>query len=354
MSPVRILDRYFLAEVLRIFFLFVICFFALFVLIDYTSRGNNLHLNLSEMAEYYLYLLIRRVEILFPFALLVATIRTVCQANARSQLAALLAGGIPYRRIFLPLLFLGFTMVLLLYANNEFLLPGSMQIVRQVEESVALKNATFEEHQVVHSLTLNDESRYLYRAYDSIQERFLDGYWIRTLDDIYRIKSLSLHSIPATGYFVEHLERVADGTLLVTETFETLSLKGFIVDKTALNEVLMPPSDRPLLSLWRHLLPQSQMMTVEQAHVHGAFYRKLTMPWLGLLAALGPIPFCARFRRQIPIFYIYCVSLFAIAATYMWISAGTILVQAQVFSAFWVLFVPMALFVLGTILRFFR
>ena len=49
----RVTDRYFFCDSLKTFLLIIICFFALFFLIDYSSRGSSFQLRGFELAVYY-------------------------------------------------------------------------------------------------------------------------------------------------------------------------------------------------------------------------------------------------------------------------------------------------------------
>lgn len=344
--PGKVMDRYFIFETLRTFLLVLVCFFALFVLIDYTSRSSSLHLNGAEIAVYYSHLFVRRVEILAPFALLVAVVRIVCQANSRYELAAMMACGISLRRLLRPIAAIGLGLTLLLFLNSEFLVPDSMLSLRRVEDAYAQKSHQKKKNTAVNSLVLSDGSRLIYKSYDSSQEQFLDLYWFRSLDDIYRMKALLIRRLPPLGYFVERFERNDRGQLLLKDTASEQELKQMSFDEPALNEALTPPSDRSLRALWQKLPSEAKPLSNEEAQVQGAFYRKLVMPWLAFLACIGAVPFCARFRRPVPAFMLYCACLTGILMIYLWISAASILAQSQVLAPIWGLALPMSALVI--------
>ena len=65
------------------------------------------------------------------------------------------------------------------------------------------------------------------------------------------------------------------------------------------------------------------------------------MPWLGLLACFAPCSFCVRFRRPVPVFFLYCGFLTVLVLAYLWLSAGSILAQSQVLPPSWTLVAPM-------------
>ncbi len=133
MSP--ILHRYFTRELLKVFFLFIFCFFFLYTLLDYTSRLSSLGLNFSELVVMYSCILLRRIEILAPFALLVAGIKVLCQANVRNELVALRGCGLPLQRLLSPLLTVGLAFTALMYLNLQFAVPFAQRQIREIEDT---------------------------------------------------------------------------------------------------------------------------------------------------------------------------------------------------------------------------
>lgn len=342
MFSVRVTDRYFFWDTLKTFLLILGCFFALFFLIDYSSRSSAFHLKGIELAIYYYHLFIRRLEVLIPFALLVAAIRVFCQANTRYELSALMASGISLKRACVPVVVVGALATAGLYLTNEFLLPDSMHTLQRIEELHSVKNQKRQEHPVVHRVALPDGSQFLYRSYDLVGERFQDIFWIRTFDDVYRIKSLRPQENPTVGVQVEHFQRNAKGEMILVEAAKSLVLADLHFDPKTLDDVLISPGDRSLTALWKNLPPSGQTLTMEQAQVASAFYRKMVMPWLGLLTCLAPCSFCVRFRRPVPVFFLYCGFLAVLVLAYLWLSAGSILAQSQVLPPTWTLVAPMA------------
>jgi lipopolysaccharide export system permease protein len=337
----RVTDRYFFWDTFRTFLLILCCFFALFFLIDYSSRTSGLHLKGMELGLYYYHVFIRRFEVLIPFALLVAVIRVLCQANSRYELAALMACGISLKRALWPILLLGILATTGLYLVNEYVLPTSMHALQRIEDVHMTENNRREEKPTVHSARLSDGTHFLYQTYDVAKQRFLDVFWIRTLDDLYRIRHVYPQTAPPYGDFVEHFQRNAQGELILVTAEEQALLPELFFDNNTLHEVITAPGDRALTTLWKKLPVSGQPLTSEQANIESDFYRKMVMPWLGLLACLAPCAACARFRRPVPTFYLYCGCLAVLVIAYLWLSAGSILAHSQVLAPKWTLGMPM-------------
>ena len=76
-------ERYFLKELFKVFFLFLFCFYGIYVLVDYATHSHsfhNYHFSFLNIAIYYAYEFIMRMDVLIPFAILLATIKTLCGA----------------------------------------------------------------------------------------------------------------------------------------------------------------------------------------------------------------------------------------------------------------------------------
>src|ERR1700692_331215 len=98
MMYLKIWERYFLKQFLSMLFLFLFCFYGVYILIDYASHTSALsHHKIQipwfEAARYYLYVFATRSEILLPVALLIAFVKTVCSLNTHQELSALMACG---------------------------------------------------------------------------------------------------------------------------------------------------------------------------------------------------------------------------------------------------------------------
>src|ERR1700722_2577297 len=90
-SPVRtIWGRYFLSQMLKCFFLFIFCFYGLYMLIDFSSHATHFHhshqaILWKEVGLYYLADFSKRVEVLIPFALLISTIKVLTSLNQHHE-----------------------------------------------------------------------------------------------------------------------------------------------------------------------------------------------------------------------------------------------------------------------------
>src|SRR5436190_24088446 len=115
----KIWERYFLKQMLKVFFLFLFCFYGLYVVVDYASHTSALPHHQTqvpgqELIRYYLFVFASRAEILIPFALLIAVIKTLITLNTHQELVALLASGVRLKTLMRPFILMGLVCTLFL------------------------------------------------------------------------------------------------------------------------------------------------------------------------------------------------------------------------------------------------
>lgn len=341
----KIWERYFIKQTLKMFFLFIFCFYALYILIDYATHLHYFHRSKTEFQwqivfYYYLFEFIKLLEVLVPFALLIATVRTITNLNVHNELVALLSSGIKLKRLLRPFLILGLFFTGFLYLNTEVLLPKSVKELNFFNEKKAIaKVKNLGKTPVLH-LNLEDGSTLLYREYQSLQERFHDAYWIKSVDDIYKIKFLYPHQKNPTGHFVDRLTRNEAGHLTKKESKAIKEFEGMHFNKQTLFESMTKAEEQSYTDLHRNIPSLTEIKSEKQAQLVTNFYYKLTMPWLAFLAVIAPIPFCVRFTRHLPLFMIYSVSIFGLVAFYILMNSALILGERQVLPPFFAIAIP--------------
>jgi lipopolysaccharide export system permease protein len=351
----KIWERYFLREILTAF---SFCFFAvygLYVIVDYASRSGiyrAIHVSFIELSGYYFSILIQRLDIFVPFALLVGTIHTLCQLNVHNELIALMTSGVRFRKLLTPFLIFALTFTGLLYLNGEYLLPKAMEYRRAVEDAHFMEKYKSVKNQSLHSIELEDGSLFLYHRYDSIHHYFFDAYWVRSINQIYRIKYLEHSENKLLGKFVDRFARTSTGELISEQSFNEMEFSDLKISDKELTELLITPQERPISKLWQSLFASSQ--PDKKAQIATSLYYKMAMPWLAFLAFIGPAPFCLRFTRQLPVFFIYLISIVTMVAFYLIMNAAFILGEYQTFNPFLAIFVPFSLFAIPLVYRFLK
>ncbi|CCB90445.1 putative permease, YjgP/YjgQ family, partial [Waddlia chondrophila 2032/99] len=264
----KIWERYFIKETLKTFFFISFCFYGLYVLIDYASHSGARHhqsmMEWSELIKFYANEWILRADVLVPFALMIATIRTLCDLNIHNELVALQASGISLKKILRPFIFLGLLFTLLIYANTEFLLPNAMAASRHLRNQKEIQKNNKNKKFFVQHVGLKDGSTLLYQHYNFAERSFFDAYWVKSFDEIWRFQHLSPYEQPPKGIGVGHFQRMPDNTLHKIESFESRSFPEMKFNQKILLDTLTPSRELSLSTLWKRL-PHSKEIGSESS-----------------------------------------------------------------------------------------
>lgn len=342
-------ERYFVKQTLKTFFLFIFCFYSLFVLIDYATHLNHFHSSRSDfqwktVVLYYLFDFVKHLEILIPFAILIATVKTITNLNLHNELVALLASGIKLKRLLRPFLLLGLFFTSFLYLTTEILLPKSLKELKSFSEAKAIaKSKNLGKKPILH-LNLEDGSTLIFQDYHSKDQHFSDSYWVRSIDEIYRIKFLYPQKSEPEGHFVDHFTRDKLGQLVVHASYPAKTFPEMHFNKQTLFESITSAEEQSYSDLSTKIPSLTDIKSEKQAQLVTSFYYKLAMPWLCFLAVIAPIPFCVRFTRHLPIFMIYAWSIFGLVAFYIVMNSSLVLGERQVMPPHFAIWIPFLLF----------
>ena len=138
----KILDRYLLRELAGPFVFGVVAFVLLFVsaniLFQLTELVSELGISLWVATELFLLWLPEWVVLTFPLATLVAILITFGRLSGDSELVAMHAGGVSFRRLVVPVVAMGLMVSVVTAGMNELVVPGCKRradkIVRAASE----------------------------------------------------------------------------------------------------------------------------------------------------------------------------------------------------------------------------
>jgi lipopolysaccharide export system permease protein len=337
-------ERYFLRETLKIFTFFLLGFYGLYVLLDYSNHAasfKHYHFTVVDILKFYAFEFVTKMDVLVPFALLIACIKTLCSLNTHNELVALMASGMRLKRLLLPFVLLALCLTGLIYFNTEVLQPLAFKYNTQLDHSRA--KAKQKKHILIQQIVLDDHSTFIFQNYDPIKKEFFDSYWVKSIDNIYRIHYLSVDSIPI-GREIEHFHRNSENALVLIESFDEKSFPDMHFNKEKLIETAVLPETQSLSEL-KHKLPlSSKELSEKEAHLMTTYYYKLALPWLCLLAVIAPAPFCIRFSRTLPVFFIYAMSIFGLVAFYLIMDATVVLGERQMLNPALAIWIPFGCF----------
>lgn len=344
-------ERYLLRELFKVFFLFLGCFFFLYSLLDYSLHMQDFivdkHINFSHLCTYYFYQFIKRSDLLIPLALLIATLKVLFALNARGELVALQASGLSSKRILRPFFILAFLCALFNCASTEFMLPSSLNFLDHFRVQHFKHSFYGERREPIHVIYLKDRSKIVYQSEKTDEQLFFDVFWIRSSEDIWRMKYLSTNLEAPVGYWVDHIVRSPEGTFDKTESYESYAFPSFRAQPNLTGKGRVPIENRKVSELLR-LLTHTRMTTEwERPQILTQCLHKCMMPLLSFLVVIAAAPFCFRYSRSLPIFFTYAIALFCFVAFAALIDSALILGEAQVISGYIAIILPFALSFIG-------
>lgn len=340
----KIWERHFFWEISKVFLLFITCFYGLYILIDYSSRSSayqTVPLNSIEIFYYYRDIILERLEIVLPFALLIATIRTLCQLNVRNELIALLSSGIRLHILLRPFLLFSLLCTFILYANSEFLLPGVYKNKRLLEDAHFKEKYKKEKNRDIHHILLEDGSVIIYNNYVESERAFHDLYWIYSFDKVLRMKKFFPFEKVPYGQFIDEFQRRENGELDHVQSWERKKFQDKYFDRKTIKESTIRPSEISFSQLFKKYFKRTSNQK-KQALIDTSFYYRLFMPWLCLLVFIGPAPYCLQFTRSLPTFSIYVCGMLVTVSFYLIIHAALILSEHEVIAPFLAIGLPFA------------
>ncbi len=340
----KLWERYFILETLKTFGLFILCFYGLYVLIDYASHitSSSYHhyrFSWGELFTYYTAEFIRKADILIPFALLLATVKTLTQFTMHNELVALMVSGVSRFKLIRPFILMGLLFTALIYTNNQFWLPRGAAAIKAIQEKHQIQRHKKGEYRLTPHMVLPDGSLLLYKSYDPVQARFSNLYLVKSADEILKMKYFYPLAKPSFGVYVEEFRRGDGGALEMATTKEIRPFPQIRLTQEQLFTTLIPPADLSIRDLYKSL-PSETPYGEKEASVLTILYKKVALPWLCLLAVMGPAPFCLSFSRNFQVFFIYALSIFSLVALYLLLDAMTILGKRQLLLPFWTIWGP--------------
>lgn len=163
----KIVDRYMLRQIAGPFAFGVIAFVLLFVsaniLFRLTELVTELGLSLWTAGELFLLWLPGFVVLTFPLATLVAILVAFGRMSGDSELVAMHAGGISFRRLVLPLVGAGLILSIATAALNELVVPASNRRAEDIVRAAAQQAGKLgDEHILLKEMSGNKVDRLVY------------------------------------------------------------------------------------------------------------------------------------------------------------------------------------------------
>jgi lipopolysaccharide export system permease protein len=334
-------QRYFYKQYVLSILYILFASFGLFLLVDAMAHLDNIvaRPDFSMWSTYYLASFSKRLDVLLAFAILIATIRTITNFQARGELVALLASGTSKKQLLGPFIITAAIFAFLLLCNYQWVFPTAVRTTGMFETTKFLKEKE-KEKESPKEVMLADGTKIIYSSYDETSRKFKDLFWIFSANKIFYMKTLSLEGKTPIGAWVDHILRMPSGQLEKISSFEKYEFKKMHFDERILKNSTTPCKEQSLSDLadesWLYLSSSSP----RASEIKSFFIYRLTFPLLCLLACFAPAPFCLRFSRNVPVVLIYLLSLAGLFCVMLILQAAFVLAKYQALSPISALLLP--------------
>jgi lipopolysaccharide export system permease protein len=340
-------ERYLLREILKVFSLFLSCFFFLYALIDYSMHMQDFivdkKIQIPHLIVYYFFHFVKRADLLIPLALLIATLKVLFALNTRGELIALESSGLSRKKILRPFFCIGAICALFNIFSSEFLLPSSLNFLDKFRQEHFKHHDRGHRKEPVHAIRMKDRSKIIYQTIDAEKKLFQDVFWVQSSGEIWRMQSLSTDPENPIGFYVDHLKRNAQGHFEKVESFDHYRFAKFRWQPDPTGKGYTPLENRRLSELFHMLVQKTKTTAYEYPQVLTHFLFKTTIPFLSLLVVAAGAPFCLWHSRNLPIFLTYAIALFCFIAFFALMDAAVIMGENLVASPYLAVLAPMLL-----------
>lgn len=351
--PLYLWQRYFLKELIKSFIIILAAFYSLYIVIDYAShlsswRHHGVHLSWQQSAFYYFCEFLHRADVLLPFALLVATLKTLLALNKNGELIALLSCGISLQRLLRPFLYCALALAFILYLNAEYGIPIALNQLKIKQGKGRISSSS------VYEAPLSDGTRLLYSLYNAESGALEDVYWIKSGSLIIKMQKLWLEEKPPRAIFVETLQRGYGGAFTPIASAEEQIFPNMALADGQAMAASAAPELQALSTLLQQFSNNNGGATYRGAQLITAFYQRLSMPWLSLLAIMISAPYCMQYSRYSSNLAIYAGAIFGLVACYLFLDALIVLGRRQIIDPAWAIFLPLSAISLWAFYNFIR
>jgi lipopolysaccharide export system permease protein len=327
-------QRYIFKELLKCFLFFLLCFFLLYSLIDLSTHVQDFSkdgkIEAFKALLYYGHQFFKKLRLLLPLAVLISSIKVLSSLNMHRELLALQASGIPLKKIFRPFWLLAFLCMTIGFVNEEVICPTSTAYLEEAKQARMDNPLEKFKRKQFAVLYLKDSSRLIYQRFDKEKNAFFDVYWIRSFNDIWKIKYLNADPHKTLGQYVDHLIRNEQGFLEKKESYEQCLLPSLKWKTSELRKKQSSIKNQRFSKLFSLLLKNDRDSFHARGEISTYFFYKALMPFLSFLVLLGILPYCIIYSRNFPLFLLYGGAIFAFALFCTFTDAMIIIAENQI------------------------
>ncbi|MEI8300115.1 MAG: LptF/LptG family permease [Chlamydiota bacterium] len=328
--------RYLFSEILKVITLFTISFYLFYILIDYSLHANHfakIHtFRYVDIFYYYFYLIIKRLDIVLPLALVIALNKVLLKLNQNNELISLTVAGLNPKRILMPFFIIASVISMLIFLNFECCIPRSLDYLENFENQYfkkkSLKNYA---KRSAYSLALPNGNQLIFACYHDKDQIFEDVFYLCDKNEVWKMKTLSLQTNQPEGCFVDHLVKDSKNLLIQKASYEKKVFPNLVVDFSIRKKTTLPFEHQSLSSLYSLIKTNNSLYQTHASKIKTQLYMKLFTPFISFLAILAISPFCMIFSRRLPILLLYGMSIFGLITFFMILDAAVILGENNYF-----------------------
>ncbi|MBN2478813.1 MAG: LptF/LptG family permease [Parachlamydiales bacterium] len=336
----KIWERKLFIDVLKYSLFFMLCFFLVFVFIDFSLHSAKLFSQSSvtflDILKYYYNFLIIELNLFLALTFMLAIIKILADMNIHHELTALRMAGLSAKLISRPFLIFAVLISLFSFINYEFFLPKAIDFKENFKERFLKKTKYNKMHPNV--IYLEDNTRLVYQKYNKNEKELFDVFWIKDNSNIWHAKILNLQSTPIIGYFVDHFVKNSD-TLEKEKSYNSYIFNDILVDQNRKN--MFCPCDQRAIST---LIKQSSSKNIcqkEKSELLSNVNYKLAMPFFPILIIISLFPFLITFSKNISIFFICAFSLFGFVIFYTLMDSALIVAESASKGSYLIIWMPL-------------
>lgn len=353
----KLWHRYFFQEIFKTLFFFLFGFFILYSMIEYATHMDdffkNEALNLRATLLYYLNQFLKRLDFLLPMALLLSTIKVLTGLNVQNEWTVFQAAGLSTRKLLAPFFAVAILCTVFLWANFQYFLPPALQNIDEFRMQHSHGSHLAKRREKIHLIPLKDQSKLLYQAYIPEKHALFDVLWIKSPNEIWRMKYLSADPAYPKADFVDHLIRSPSGMIEKQTSYDSIFLTDLKWHPKNARKALAS-FDQKSISELALLVKNRKISPYELPKAKTAVAFKIASPLLSPLIILAFAPACLTFSRHRSFFVVYAVGIFSFFAFYMFLDSLTILSDNGLISPILAIFAPLLLLTSILGLRFLR
>jgi lipopolysaccharide export system permease protein len=264
-------------------------------------------------------------------------------------------GGLNRRELLRPFFIMAFLITCSLFLNFEYLTPKSLVYLQHFENQYFRRKKPKKYiTPSAYALAIDNGGKLLFSTYDAQTNSFHDVYYIKTHDDIWKMKHLYIQEGSSQGHYIDHLVRDENNQLVKENSYTTYFFPELLIDFSFKKKGDLPFEHRSLSSLYSMMQYSTPLYQGHTSKVQTQFFFKMLMPFASFLVVIACAPFCIIFSRKLPIFMIYAMSVFGIITFFTLMDAAVILGEHHLFPPLLTIATPFVLSFAGFGLKFIK